>query len=148
MNWTYKNKIITSIEDLPDYEYIIGFVYRITRISDGLIYIGKKSLQHSRKVRISKKEKLLTQSRKVFKVVRKESDWKTYWGSCKELSDHVKINPNNFKREILELCCSKKYLNFCELEHQIKNDVLKKKSYNGNILGKYFKNDMENCNKI
>lgn len=144
-NWIYKGKSITSLQDIPNHENVIGFVYRITG-PDGRIYIGKKVLHTSRKTRISKKEKLETATRKTFKRVTKESDWMDYYGSCKELKDDVKkLGRQHFTREILVLCCTKKYLSFCELEYQIKNDVLKTNSYNGNILSRYFERDMANC---
>ena len=61
----------------------------------------------------------------------------------KQLKKYQKLH----KREILELCCTKKYLNYCELAYQVKNDVLTNNSYNGNILGRYFLKDMQNCKK-
>jgi len=144
--WMLQRKVISKVEDLPNHEEIIGFVYRITNLKTGKFYIGKKSLYHERKTRISKKEKAETGSRKTFKRVVKESDWMTYHGSSTDLKDDVKrLGPENFKREILELCCTKKYLNYCELAHQVKHDVLMSNSYNGNILGRYYGRDMENC---
>ncbi len=141
-----QKKVISKVEDLPNHEEIIGFVYRITNLKTGKFYIGKKSLYHERKTRLSKKEKTTTGSRKTFKRVVKESDWMTYHGSSADLKDDVaRLGPENFKREILELCCTKKYLNYCELSHQVKHDVLTTNSYNGNILGRYYGRDMENC---
>lgn len=149
INWTYKKKKITCLEDIDNYEDIVGFVYKITRKKSehgpAKIYIGKKILHHSRKVRITKKEKLVSSTRKVFKKVIKESDWKTYWGSSDLLKADMKIIPEQyFIREIVEFCHSKKYLAYCEVEHQIKEDVLRKDTYNGNILGKYFRKDLKN----
>ncbi len=144
--WMLQKKVISKVEDLPNHEEIIGFVYRITNLKTGKFYIGKKSLYHERKTRLSKKEKTTTGSRKTFKRVVKESDWMTYHGSSADLKDDVaRLGPENFKREILELCCTKKYLNYCELSHQVKHDVLTTNSYNGNILGRYYGRDMENC---
>lgn len=144
-SWIYKGKIVKSLEDIENYETIIGFVYRITG-PDKRIYIGKKVLHTSRKTRIGKKEKAAAGTRKVFKRIVKESDWKDYYGSCIDLKqDIAKLGKDKFKREILEFCCTKKYLTFCELEYQIKNDVLKNNSYNGNILARYFSRDMQNC---
>lgn len=148
MSWTYKGREITCIEDLPDFENIIGFIYLITRVKSkygpAKIYIGKKSLAHRRKVRISKREKKLTSSKKVFKVIVKESDWFSYWGSSDILKEDMKIIPEKyFKREILELCKSKKYLTYCELHYQVLYNVLRTDSYNGNILSRYFRKDME-----
>jgi hypothetical protein len=148
-NWilpSCKNKVITQLEDLPDYQNIIGFVYKITHLKTNKFYIGKKSLQFSRKTAITKKEKLETGTRKKTKTVSKPSDWLSYYGSSKDLTAEIKIEGKlMYKREILELCYTKKYLNYCELAHQIKQDVLTSNSYNGNILGRYFLRDMQNC---
>ena len=147
-NWIYQptGKPVTEVQDIPNHDEVIGFVYKITNLKTGKFYIGKKSLYHQRKTRISKKEKTTTGSRKTFKKVVKESDWLSYYGSSIDLkADVTRLGPNNFKREILELCCTKKYLNFCELSWQIKHDVLKGNTYNGNILGRYYARDMENC---
>ena len=144
-NWLYKGKEITCLEDIENYESIIGFVYRVTG-PDGRFYIGKKVLQNSRKTRISKTEKAATATRKTFKRVTKESNWRDYYGSCDTLNANIKLlGKDKFKREILEFACTKKFLAFCEMEYQIKNDVLKNNSYNGNILSRYFTRDMENC---
>lgn len=146
--WILKptNKVVSSIEDIPNYETTVGFIYKITNLETGKFYIGQKSFYHSRKTRISKKEKTETKTRKTFKRLVKESDWKTYHGSSKELSDDIaKRGEKKFKREILELCCTKKYLGYCELAWQIKLDVLRADSYNGNILGRYYTRDMQNC---
>jgi hypothetical protein len=151
-NWIYRPNEglgidVLSIEDLPNHEEAVGFVYKITNIITGRFYIGKKSLYSERKTKISNREKTQTKTRKTFKRVVKESNWKSYYGSCAELTEEIAMTDKKFyQREILEVCCSKKYLGYCELAHQIKNDVLTNNSYNGNILGKYFPSDMENCN--
>ena len=149
-NWIYNpnnglGKEVLSIEDLPNFEEAVGFVYRITNTVTGRFYIGKKNLYSERKTRISTREKTQTKTRKTFKRVIKESNWKVYNGSCEELSFEIQVaGLSYFKREILEVCCSKKYLGYCEIAHQIKNDVLTSNSYNGNIMGKYFPSDIEN----
>jgi len=149
-NWIYKGKEITCLEDIDNYEKILGFVYIIERKASKKygphkIYIGKKILHHSRKTRITKKEKLLTPTRRVFKRVVKESDWKLYWGSCDPLKADMKVIPQQyFTRTILEFCFSKKQLAYSEIEYQFKQDVLRKDTYNGNILGKYFRKDLIN----
>lgn len=145
VNWIYNKKIIDSIDKMPNGTF--GFIYKITNTKDGRFYIGKKQIISSRKTKISKREKAVTQTRKKFKRVEKESNWLVYNGSCKELNDDIKkIGIQNFKREILMFCCSKKYLTFCELEYQIKHDVLRNdNSYNANILARYFRKDMEPC---
>ena len=145
-NWIYMNKEVTKLEDFPNHDCAIGFVYRITHIESGKFYIGKKVLEFSKRTAISLREKKATGTRKKTKIVCKPSNWLDYWGSCKELTTEIKlIGKDKFKREILELCFNKRYLHFCELEHQIKRNVLRVNSYNANILGRYFIKDMKNC---
>jgi hypothetical protein len=145
-NWIYQNKDVTCLEDIPDYEKYVGFVYKITDTETGKFYIGKKVFTLSKKTKIGKREKNLTKTRKTFKKVTKESDWKNYYGSCKELKEDIKtFGPERFKRQIIKLCCTKKYLNYCELVNQILSDCLRRNSYNGNILGRYYNRDMQNC---
>ena len=145
-NWTLDGKRVSSIKDLPNHEALVGFVYKITNLKTGKFYIGQKSLYHSRKKKVTKTEKLLLGTRKKFNTVVKESDWLLYHGSSKDLKDDIsKLGNKHFKREIIELCCTKKYLSYCELSWQIKYDVLRENSYNGNILGRYFHRDMQNC---
>ena len=145
-NWLYKGKEIIQIEDLPEHEKLVGFVYKITNTETGKFYIGKKILNFSRKIKITMKEKLATGTKKGVKRVSKPSDWLNYWGSCKELTSELKSQgTKSYKREIIELCCTKKYLNYCELAYQIKLDVLSSNSYNANILSRYFRKDLINC---
>lgn len=138
---------VTDISQLLNYENLEGFVYKITNLKTGAFYIGKKSLYSSVKKKIGVREKAATKTRKTFHRLRKESDWKKYYGSNKDLQADVKqLGPENFHREILELSCTKKYLSYAEFAWQVKLDVLKMPhSYNGNILGRYYSRDMENC---
>jgi hypothetical protein len=142
--WHFNGNPISYLENLPNHESAAGFVYMITNKVTGKIYIGKKSLFSVRKKRIGKREKAETKTRKTFKQEIKESDWKTYYGSSEELLKDIETHgQENFHREILEVCYSKKYLGYCELAHQIKYDVLRKDSYNGNILGRFWRKDMQ-----
>ena len=144
MIWTYNGKAIHEVNQMPD--GTIGFVYKIMNLQTGKFYIGRKVIVSKRKTRISKREKEKTNTRKIFKIVVKESNWKTYTGSCKELNEDIQeFGEKAFHKFILEYCCSKKYMNYTEISYQIKADVLKIDSYNGNILGKYYRKDMEGC---
>lgn len=142
MSWKYKNKNITE-ESLP--EGAVGFIYKITRIDNGRIYIGKKQLAFSRRKKLTKAEKLLPENkRRKFKVVQTNSGWQTYWGSCKELIADVNLlGEQAFKREIIEFCFDKKSLTYREVWHQFKFDVLEIDSYNGNILSRFFRKKEE-----
>ena len=143
--WYYNNKSITCLEDLPDCENLYGFVYRIQNKNTGKFYIGKKAIQHSFKRKISARDKKKLGTRKKYQYVLKESDWFNYWGSSKDLHDDLKlVGHDQYKRIIIELCYTKKYLSFAEIEWQIKEDVLRKETYNGNVMGKFYRRDLEN----
>lgn len=146
--WIYQNKTISILEDLPDSDNLYGFVYKIVNTVTGKFYIGKKALKHSFKRKISAKDQKKLRTRKKYQYVLKDSDWLNYYGSSKELQDEIQlIGHNRFKRIIIELCYTKKYLGYAEVEWQIKEDVLRRETYNGNIMGKYYRRDLENKNK-
>jgi hypothetical protein len=143
MNWTYNQKSIENISDFPNLTY--GFVYKITHKETGKSYIGKKILQFTRKVKLGKKELKLLEGgkgrRPVFKLVVKESDWASYWGSNKYLKDLYKTEPKeNFERDILITATSKKQLTYYEVKYQMVYQVLEKPEefFNDNILGKFY----------
>jgi len=143
--WLYKNKIISKIEDLPN-PNIFGFIYKITNLKNGKIYIGKKQILSKTKIKIGKKEKALLPTQRgrtpSKKLVIKESNWSEYWGSCKPLLEDVKkLGESNFKKEILMFCTSKKLLTYWEAAYQIKEDVLLKDTYCDTILGHYYRKD-------
>jgi hypothetical protein len=147
-SWFYNNRKISCVEDLPNHENLYGFIYMIQDTETLRSYVGKKVLYNTRKKKISQKVKKATGTRKTFEYQVKESDWQIYHGSSKELlADITKYGAGRFRRVILELCCTKKYLSYAELAWQIKLDVLKSDSYNGNILGRYYTRDMQNCSK-
>ena len=144
--WIYHDEEIFAIEAFPDHENLYGFVYIITDTVTGKFYVGKKAFTHTRKKKISQKLKKATGTRKTYEHTKVDSKWMEYYGSSKELlADINKYGKGRFEREIVELCCSKKYLSFAEVSWQIKLEVLKRKTYNGNILGRYYSRDMENC---
>ena len=148
MAWHYNGKEIQEIIDFPKDTF--GFIYIITHKPTKKSYIGKKFLNFTRKQKLGKKElKLLEgiQGRPPkFKIVQKESDWKTYWSSNTTLKALVKAEPeDNFERQILQYCTSKKLLTYFETKYQMQYQVLEKPEefWNDNILGKFFKKDFE-----
>jgi hypothetical protein len=144
--WLYNNKEISLIEDMPVGTY--GFIYMTTHISTGVSYIGKKSLFHNVKRKLTKKELAeipITRGRKVTtEVVQKESDWKTYHGSAKPILELLKAGKQDeFKREILHFVNSKKLLTYYECKYLFKYGVLENslEYFNDNILGKFYTKD-------
>lgn len=118
----------------------LGFIYKITNLLTGRFYIGKKSLWSKKRVKISKKEKLLNPTRKIYKEVIKETNWREYTGSSLVLNQDIeKLGKENFKKEIIQWCYSKRELSYSEVKWQFYYNVLEIDSYNGNILGKFFK---------
>ena len=151
INWTYNKEEITDVEQLD--KHIMGFVYKIDHIPSNKSYIGKKFLIFTRKQKLGKKELKVFEGQKgrppKFKVVTKESDWKTYWSSNKHLVELVKTEPEeNFKRTIIKLCTSKKELTYFETKYQFLYEVLEKPTefFNDNILGKFFTRDFGDTN--
>jgi len=142
--WLYKNKVIEKTEDFP--EDTFGYVYRITNLVNSKSYIGKKQLLSKINKKLGKKEiaALPTQRGRTpsTKLIISESNWLTYWGSCKPLLNDVKLlGEDKFKREILTICKTKKQLTYYEVMHQVKEDVLFIDSYNDNILAKFHRRD-------
>ena len=81
-----------------------------------------------------------------YKQVTSESDWKTYYGSHKEIMALVKSGKQNeFRREILTCVSSKKLLTYEETKALFIYGVLQKPDeyFNDNILGKFFRKDFE-----
>lgn len=135
---------IKSLEDFP--ESCIGFIYIIKNQTTGKIYIGKKSLYSNTNKKLTKKE-IAEQTgpgrKPTKKLVTKESNWKVYMGSSKELLADIKeIGEDIYERNILHFCFSKKQLTYYEINYQMKYNVLEVDSYNDNILGKFYRTDL------
>jgi hypothetical protein len=106
-----------------------GFIYRIVELNTGREYIGKKQF-YSNRTKIVK-------GRKNRKHYRKESDWKTYTSSSKELNASIILNgKEKYRFLIVSLHKTKGSLHYKEVEMQISEDVLRKKLDNG--LRKYY----------
>jgi hypothetical protein len=143
--WLYQNKEILSLEDLPQDTY--GFIYIVTHLPSGKSYIGKKSLFHNVKKKLTKKQ-LAEQTgrgrKSTTEVIQKESDWKTYYGSAKPILDLIKEGKQEeFTREILQLVPNKKLLTYYECKFLFMLGVIEQQDgyFNDNILGKFFRKD-------
>jgi hypothetical protein len=149
-NWfTYENGVIWEYDGVEKFPTkCVGFIYKITNIKTGKFYIGRKSLYSNTKKKLTKAElaEMLGPGRKPSsKIVTKESNWKDYWGSNKLILEEIKQEgETHFRREILKFCFNKKQLTYWELHYQCVNEVLlSDKSYNDNILAKFFRRDLE-----
>ena len=136
--WTYEGTNFTS-DDINDF---FGYVYRITNLTTGKQYIGRKYFTQRRKPRSGKGKRRVTS----------ESDWKKYYGSSPELkADIKKFGKSNFKREIISLHSTLGKVNYEETKQLFLNNVLIEALddgtpayYNSNILGRYMKKDYGN----
>lgn len=107
-----------------------GFIYEITNnaLPSPKKYIGKKQCRFK-----IKRKPLKGKTRK--RLDTKESDWKTYMGSSKELQKDIdQYGKQNFNFVILEWCNSKFELGYKEIKRQIQEDVLLKDEYYNGII--------------
>ena len=133
--WTYQGTTFTS-DDINDF---FGYVYRITNLTTGKQYIGRKYFTQRRKPRSGKGKRRVTS----------ESDWKKYYGSSPELkADIKKFGKSNFKREIISLHSTLGKVNYEETKQLFLNNVLIEALddgtpayYNSNVLGRYYRKD-------
>ena len=128
--WTY-NGVIFDSEDIGAY---YGFIYRITNLTNGYDYVGRKYFKT-----IKKRPPLKGKKNKRLETI--ETDWKDYWGSSSRLvADILALGKEQFKREIIHLCTSRGETNYMEAHYQFMEEVLlRENNYNGIIqikLGK------------
>jgi hypothetical protein len=120
-----------KLADNVDYnQNAFGFVYEIVNnaLTPAKRYIGKKQC-------ISKIRRKPLKGKTRARLDEKESDWKTYTGSSKELNeDIVKYGKENFTFTILEWCNSKFELGYKEIKLQLLHDVILKESYYNGIV--------------
>lgn len=122
MTWIYKEQNFEYNEEDGWY----GFVYLIENLTNGKKYVGKKFL-HSAATKTIKGKK---------KKIRKESDWKDYWGSNKELQEDVKsLGEENFKRSILYLFKGRADGSYIETKEILLRDALLDPTYYNNFVG-------------
>ena len=151
MSWIFADKLVT-VDDIPENAH--GFIYRIVHIPTGRFYIGKKSLTSSRTKKIGKRELVkIKEERKANgisgrlpskRVVKSDSDWMDYFSSNDWIKGEVKAGKSDeFSREILQFCHSKKNLSYWETWWQFHYDVLNNEnSLNDNVGGRYYRKDV------
>lgn len=110
------------------FENMFGFIYEITNKVNGKKYIGKKQC-----LRRVKRKPLKGKTRN--RIDHKESDWKIYTSSSKELNEDIqKYGKENFEFRILKVCGSKWELGYEEIKEQIARDVLRRDDYYNGII--------------
>ncbi len=113
--WTYNGICVDDSDiDISEYE---GFVYVIRNRNNGKLYIGKKTLISRSRKKVKKKNGKGVKTQ----IIKKESDWKKYWGSniyLKEDAEEFKYE--NIDRQILHFCKSKSEGSYIEAYLQFK----------------------------
>ena len=123
VNWTFDGR---PVEELP--EECEGFVYLITNLTNGKMYVGKKLARF-------KVTKPPLKGKKNKRRSTKESDWKTYWGSSDYLNADVKeLGEDKFTRVILHYCQSRGMLSYLEAKEQFDREVLISDTYYNGII--------------
>ena len=127
--WYYQS---TPVNELPD--DIVGFVYLITNIATGKMYVGKKLAKFAKTTYKVVKLKNGTKKRKKIRS-KINSDWQQYYGSSPNLTEDInQQGTDNFKREILYYCKSKSECSYIEAREQFSRRVLESDDYyNGHI---------------
>lgn len=128
-HWLYNNEMI---EELPS--GVAGFIYKITNLENGKMYIGRKYAVSVRRKALTKVQKAAGRKRK--EVITKESDWAKYTGSSKVLNEDIKnIGKDKFKFEILMFGKTKGVINYLEENIHMKLDVILSDNYYNDCIG-------------
>lgn len=115
MTWVYNKK---SLKEIP--EGVVGFVYQIKNIRTGMLYLGKKGFFFSKTKQVKGKKKR----------TKVESDWRDYYGSNKQLQEHVNIfGQDKFERTILRMCKSKGEMSYFETKYIFEADAIISEQY-------------------
>lgn len=103
-------------ENLLDDINVIGFIYIIKNNTNNRYYIGKKTID-------------------------KGTEYQKYWSSSQELKNDIKqLSKDSFTRTIIDVAYNQRELTYKEAKYQFIFNVLEDdKSYNKNILGKFYK---------
>jgi len=138
IHWTFNDEIVDSPPE--GYE---GFIYAIYNDTKNMFYIGRKSFYSYSKKKLTTVEKLLPENkRKTFKIEKKKTPWENYTGSCSELNQHIKEG-DIIRKVILRFCRQRKQMTAWETKYILCDCFGTDNCYNGNVLGKIFKQDFE-----
>ncbi len=122
-HWLYKGK---KLLEAP--EGYFGFIYQITNLKSGKKYIGRKYFGSTRRVKVKGKTRR--------KVIRKDSNWKEYTGSSKELNKDIKaLGKLHFCYKILILGRTKGQVNYLEENIHHRFHVASNNNYYNDCIG-------------
>lgn len=137
LTWLYKDGLVSE-KTPPSTAH--GFIYQLT-LNDGTMYIGKKAFWGVTKKKLTIKEMEARPSKrhKNWKLVTKESGWRTYTSSSKLFGSKDVI-----EKRIIHIATSKRALTYLEAKYMFQHNVLEDENYrNDNIMGKFFDNVLE-----
>jgi len=125
IGWKYKRKLYkTTPEEYEAFVYLLEF-------EDGTKYIGKKVFYSIRRVKVKGKMRR--------RVVKKDSDWKTYLSSSEVVKKKLEDGHKLKRRDIIHLCETRGEATYLEVKEMFVRDVLCDSIYlNLNILAKFF----------
>lgn len=128
--WIYNGRAVTNDDTADQY----GFVYRITNLTNGRQYIGRKYLTKAGRKTVKGKTK----------KVRVSSGWENYWGSNDALKEDLKVfGPDLFKREIIRFCKRRADVSYWETYHILTEGALLGNNwYNSWVSCKIHKNHL------
>jgi hypothetical protein len=140
------NKVLTPWLGLPrDFrpEDWAGFVYSVTELSTGRVYLGKKMLWRNLNLKVKGKKRR--------KRVKNESDWRYYKSSSEEILQGIcEQGVKGFRFEILNLYKTRGQVNYEETKELFKRDVLysllpsgEYAYFNKNIGGKWYRDKVK-----
>ena len=139
-DWEYNGTPFTSDSLKALNPIFTHFIYQITD-DTGRIYIGYKGFYSSTKKKFGKKKLAAVEDKRLkkYEIVTKESNWKTYYSSCKPLGEYLK--DTKCKREILMFCTQSNF-RYYEAYYQFSKRVLHIDSWNDNILSHFYRHNL------
>lgn len=138
INWTFD-----GVEIMSPVEGKEGFIYIIYNDTKNMFYIGRKSFYSYSKKKLTPAQKLLPENkRKTFHIVKTNTNWEKYTGSCAELNADIKAG-DKIRKVILRFCENRKQMTAWETKYILCDCFGTDNCYNGNVLGKIFKKDFE-----
>lgn len=111
--------------EILDFDNDIGFVYCITEKDTGMKYYGIKKIYTIKKLpalkgRTKKEKERRAKLKGNKRHVKKETNWRTYNSSNKELQEKISNNPGNYEKKILKGCKSLTEMKTTEAYLQLK----------------------------